>query len=98
MDKVQKHDSFKCSTPLSEPFKHPIFSCVQLNSCMSSLYFQAARQQLERLPRRQTQTASSANSASAGTATAATAATTAVPLDASSSQVAQSNSQFLLSR
>ncbi|XP_021939140.1 E3 ubiquitin-protein ligase KCMF1 isoform X2 [Zootermopsis nevadensis] len=59
---------------------------------------QAARQQLERLPRRQTQTASSANSAGAGTATAATAATTAVPLDASSSQAAQSNSQFLLSR
>jgi hypothetical protein len=21
MDKVQKHDSFKCSTPLSEPFR-----------------------------------------------------------------------------
>lgn len=70
---------------------------------MSYLYFQAARQQLERLPRRQqTQTASSASSAGAGSATtttaAATGAHTAVPLDASSSQVAQSNSQFLLSR
>jgi hypothetical protein len=69
---------------------------------MSYMYFQAARQQLERLPRRQTQTASSANSAGAGSATtttaAATGAHTAVPLDANSSQVTQSNSQFLLSR
>lgn len=62
----------------------------------------AARQQLERLPRRQTQTASSTNSAGAGTATAATTAATgshtAVPLDATLSQAAPSNSQFLLSR
>jgi hypothetical protein len=86
-----------------KPIRQLTLSCVQLNLCMSYLYFQAAaRQQLERLPRRQTQTASSTNSAGAGTATAATTAATgahtAVPLDATLSQAAPSNSQFLLSR
>lgn len=75
---------------------------LQMQLQLERQQVRAARQQLERLPRRQTQTASSANSAGAGTAasatTAATGAHTAVPLDASSSQVAQSNSQFLLSR
>lgn len=69
----------------------------------SYLDFQAAaRQQLERLPRRQTQTTSSTNSAGAGTATAATTAATgahtAVPLDTGLTPAAPSNSQFLLSR
>jgi hypothetical protein len=78
-------------------------SHVQLNLCVLYLEFQAAaRQQLERLPRRQTQTTSSTNSAGAGTTTATTAAATgshtAVPLDATLNQAATSNSQFLLSR
>lgn len=75
---------------------------LQMQLQLERQQVRAARQQLERLPRRQTQTASSANSAGSGSATtttaAATGAHTAVPLDASSSQVAQSNSQFLLSR
>lgn len=75
---------------------------LQMQLQLERQQVRAARQQLERLPRRQTQTASSANSAGAGnTASASAAATgahTAVPLDASSNQVAQNNSQFLLSR
>ncbi|XP_066991493.1 E3 ubiquitin-protein ligase KCMF1 isoform X2 [Anabrus simplex] len=62
---------------------------------------QAARQQLERLPRRQTQAASSANSAGAGTASSAASTATGThataPSDSSPNQSTQ-NSQFLLSR
>ncbi|GLG97180.1 Protein of unknown function [Gryllus bimaculatus] len=61
----------------------------------------AARQQLERLPRRPAQSSSSANSTSAGTgSTAASTATgghSTAPLDSNPCQSTQ-NSQFLLSR
>ncbi|KAJ9592826.1 hypothetical protein L9F63_015517, partial [Diploptera punctata] len=75
---------------------------LQMQLQLERQQVRAARQQLERLPRRQTQTAASANSAGSGNTAsanaAATGAHTAVPLDANSSQVAQNNSQFLLSR
>lgn len=74
---------------------------LQMQLQLERQQVRAARQQLERLPRRQTQAASSANSAGAGTATSAastgTGTHTTAPSDSNPNQ-SQQNSQFLLSR
>ncbi|KAK7873322.1 hypothetical protein R5R35_011376 [Gryllus longicercus] len=74
---------------------------LQMQLQLERQQVRAARQQLERLPRRPAQSSSSANSTSAGTgSTAASTATgghSTAPLDSNPCQSTQ-NSQFLLSR
>ncbi|XP_049785482.1 E3 ubiquitin-protein ligase KCMF1-like isoform X1 [Schistocerca cancellata] len=75
---------------------------LQMQLQLERQQVRAARQQLERLPRRQTQTASSANTGGAGSSGSGAAGTTTTGNPAASSeskaQNSHNSSQFLLSR